>query len=52
MTQVKNITIADASDLKDYDSACWTNKTTNAKINLNAKYDPALDALVLTMPQD
>ena len=58
MTLVAKVIIADAADLKDYDYACWTNRTGQdiyhlpLFINLNAKFHADKNALVVTMPQD
>ena len=54
MTLVSQVIIADAADLKDYDYACWTNRTggPGTSINLNATFHTDKNALVVTMPQD
>jgi len=56
MTLVAKVIIADAADLKDYDYACWTNRTKGFHFvnfyNLNAKFHTDKNALVVTMPQD
>lgn len=40
--------IADAADLKDYDYACWTNKTGGAALTLRITYNEATKSLVIS----
>jgi len=39
------IIIADAADLKDYDYACWTNKTGGAALTLTVEFNTTLNTL-------